>query len=99
MNRGPTTASLVADRLGIRRVPGFGAKGRKITQLYYSRTAQESRGRRCKPPKFNYRLFHNLIRDQERYLERELAAGDKVAGGNVDATRRSDADGHAVEED
>jgi hypothetical protein len=35
-----TTASFVAHKLGIIRVPRYGATGRKLTQKYYSETRQ-----------------------------------------------------------
>jgi glycosyltransferase involved in cell wall biosynthesis len=37
-----TTASFAAHKMGIRRVPRFDAKGRKITQQYYAQNAQGS---------------------------------------------------------
>ena len=37
-----TTASFVAHKMGIRRVPRFAARGRKITQQYYTQNAQRS---------------------------------------------------------
>jgi hypothetical protein len=37
-----TTFSFVANKMGIVRVPRFGAYGRKVTQQYYSQVAQGS---------------------------------------------------------
>ena len=57
------------------------------------------KGRKRNAALYDYKLFHNLIRNQGRYLALWFALVDKVAGGIHHATRRSDADRQAVGKD